>query len=304
MIVPLFLRLSLSLWCGLCVAVNLIAADRIWLQPQRPTSTESDWYPRAIEVREGQVIVFDAKQLKILCTGDEAETVIASARVIWIEPDPVSDLEREAAELFEQGEHAASLLKLPEILKQRPPVWRQQKITMFAAVNAWLSGRASIALELVGQLDRRPLPLAVIAWLPVAWENGAQSAETCGAAKQRLEDPSAAVRLVAASWLLSSPDRNQAIDVLKALQQDTRVEISRLAEVLLWRTTPPPQVGDAAVQWQQRLDALPMVLQPGPTKTIIDKLNSAGLSERAEPLQWSLELVPIRPSYEMPHTTR
>ena len=297
-------RCLLWLLCCSGVAPAAMGADRVWIQPPRPTSTESDWYPRAIEIREGRVNVFDGKQLRVLCTGDEAETVIASARVIWIAPDPVTDLEREAIELFEKGEHAASLLKLPGVLKQRPPVWRQQRITMLSAVNAWLSGRASIALELVGQLDRRPLPLAVLAWLPIAWENGALSAETLAAAKNRLEDPSPAVRLVAASWLLSSSERNQAVTLLKALEKEPRVEIARLAEVLLWRATPPPQVADLASQWQTRLDALPMALQTGPTRTLIDKLTAAGQTERADQLKWSQNLTPIQPFYSMPRSSK
>ncbi|MGI9469926.1 MAG: hypothetical protein ACR2NZ_00240 [Rubripirellula sp.] len=297
-------RFLLLLGCCASIAASAKGVDRVWIQPPRPTSTESDWYPRSIEVREGRVILFDGKQLRVICTGDEAETVIASGRVIWIEPDPVSDLEQEAVDLFEQGEHAASLLRLPDILKQRPPVWRQQRITMLSAVNAWLSGRASIALELVGQLDRRPLPLAVVAWLPIAWENGALSTETLEAAKNRLEDPSPAVRLVAASWLLSASDRNQAITTLKSLEQHPRVEIARLAEVLLWRITAPPQVADLATQWQARLDALPMALQTGPTKTVINKLRAAGQSERADQLKWSLEVTPIQPSFDRPRSSK
>ena len=47
-----------------------------------------------------------------------------------------------------------SLTKLPDVLKERPPVWRQQWITMLASVAAWKSGRSKICLELVSQLDR------------------------------------------------------------------------------------------------------------------------------------------------------
>ena len=286
------------------IVAQLQGADRVWIQPPRLTPTQSDWYPRAIEVREGRVLQFDAQQLRLLCTGDEAETVINAGRVIWIQPEPVSALEREAIELFEQARFADSLQMLPDILKQRPPVWRQQWITMLSSVNAWKSGRAKIALELVGQLDRRPLPLMVIAWLPVAWQNGALSSETVAAAKSRLQDTSPAVRLVAASWLLSSADRTQAISTLKDLTRDSRIEIARLAEVLLWRTTPPPEVADLASQWQNRLETLPMALQTGPTQTIIDKLKAAGQSEAAKRLQWSLELTPIQPSFSRPRSSK
>jgi hypothetical protein len=276
-------------------AVTVQAADRVWLEPQRPTSTQSDWYPRAIEIRSGEVLEFDAEQLRLLVTGDEAATTVAASRVLWIEPGNISELEVEAIKLFVAGDHAQSLTKLPSVLKQRPPIWRQQWITMLAACAAWKSGRSKIALELVSQLDRRPLPPIALAWLPVAWQNGAQTADAVTEAKSRLADSSAAVQLVAASWLLSSPDRNQAAAVLNKLQTQDRADIARLAEILLWRTATPPQVIESAQSWQSKVDGLPMVLQIGPTETLIDKLRSAGQSDAADRLQWSLDLTPIHP---------
>ena len=276
-------------------AVAAQTADRVWLEPQRPTSTQSNWYPRAIEIRSGEVLEFDAKQLRLLLTGDEAETTVAASRVLWIEPGNISELEVEAIRLFVAGEHAQSLATLPSVLKQRPPVWRQQWITMLAACAAWKSGRSKIALELVAQLDRRSLPPIAIAWLPVAWQNGPQPADAVIEAKNRLADLSAAVQLVAASWLLSSPARNQASAVLTKLQTQDRADIARLAEILLWRTATPPQVIESAESWQSKVDALPMVLQIGPMGTLIEKLRSAGQSDAAERLQWSLDLTPIHP---------
>ena len=169
-----------------------------------------------------------------------SQTIVAASRVLWIEPETVSALESEMIALFAAEKHAEALARLPAVLQQRPPVWRQQWITMLAAVAAWKSGRSKIALELVSQLDRRPLPPIAIAWLPIAWQNGVQPADAVAIAKARISDPSPAVQLVAASWLLSSPDRSQASTVLQRLQTEPRVEISRLAEILQWRTATPP----------------------------------------------------------------
>ena len=279
-------------------AVTAAADDRVWLEPPRPTSSQGTWYPRAIQQLSGRVVQLDATQLRFVRSGDEAETVIAARRVLWIRPDPVTPLQAEAIELFADGKYAESLAKLPGILKQRPPVWRQQWITMLAAQAAWKSRRSKIALELVSQLDRLPLPPVAIAWLPVAWQDGVQSADAVTQAKARLSDPSPAVRLVAASWLLSSPDRRQAAGALKQLSTHDRPEIQQLADVLLWRTATPPQVIESAEQWQAKLDQLPMVLQVGPTKTLVNKLQSAGQTAAANQLQWSLDLTPIHPAPE------
>jgi hypothetical protein len=272
---------------------TLYAADRVWLEPPRPTSTQSRWYPRAIATRSGTVVALDAQQLRWLPAGSETEVLIAAHRVVWAEPELASELESEAIGLFVDGKYAESLSRLPGILQQRPPVWRQQWLTMMASIAAWKSGRSRISLELVSQLDRRPLPPLAIAWLPVAWTNGTQGPDAVAAAENRLSDPSPAVQLVSASWLLSSADRSRAVAVLNQLRSGQREEIAQLAEVLLWRTATPPQVAESATQWQNKLDALPIVLQTGPTKTLVDKFRSAGRTEAADRLEWSLELTPI-----------
>jgi len=270
-------------------------ADRIWLEPAPTTVVQGDWFPRNIEIVSGRVVALDSKQFRVIPQGQTAETATSAARVLWIEPDQVSDLEREMVNLFKQGKYAQSLSILPDALKGRPAVWRQQWLTMLSANSAWKSGRASIALELVGQLDRRPLPAMVLAWLPIAWENGAQSAAVVRAAKERVQDSSAAVRLVAASWLLSSTDRNQALQIINELVKDsgTSKEISQLARILSWRVTPPPQVAALRKTWEKQIDALPMAVQTGPTRLLMNKLQASGQAEEAKRLQLSLDLTPI-----------
>ncbi|MGB7329019.1 MAG: hypothetical protein WBD31_29330 [Rubripirellula sp.] len=284
--------------CFVCVTAIATAQspDRIWLQPMPPTRAESDWYPRAITVVEGDVVDLDHQQLRVIVTGDEAETVVSARRVIWIEPGSVSPEQADAIKQFESGNHADALSALPAILKQRPPVWRQQWLTMMAANAAWKTSRADIALELVSQLDRRPLPPLVIAWLPIAWKNGGQSAAVIQAAKTRLQDPSLAAQLVAASWLLSSADRSEATSVLESLATQTdRTDIAWLSKCLAWRTATPPQVAASSQRWQQELRKLPMVWQVGPTVTLVDKFQSAGQDDAAKQLKWALELTPIHP---------
>ena len=57
------------------------------------------------------------------------------------------------------------------------------------------------------------------------------------------------------------------------------------------------RVMESVDQWQARLLDLPMVWQVGPTKTLVDKLRSAGQTDAASRLQWSLDLTPIHPHF-------
>lgn len=271
------------------------AEDRIWLEPTQPTVGQGDWYPRSIEVLSGRVIALDSEQFRVIPEGQNAETVTSAARVLWVEPEQSSELEKGMIDLFKERKYAQSLAGLPDALKSRPPVWRQQWLTMLSANSAWMSGRPSVALELVGQLDRRPLPAMVLAWLPIAWENGAQPPGVIRAAKERVQDSSAAVRLVVASWLLSSADRNQALQIINELVKDssTSKDLLQLARILSWRVTPPPQVAALRTTWEEQIVALPMALQTGPSRLLMDKLRASGQAEEAKRLKLSLELTPV-----------
>ena len=59
------MRLSAFLLIVVCSVTYtdwIRAADRIWLEPARPTVGQGDWYPRSIESFTGSVVAFDAEQ--------------------------------------------------------------------------------------------------------------------------------------------------------------------------------------------------------------------------------------------------
>ncbi len=271
--------------------------DRVWVQPPPSTGQTASWFPPAVRSVEGQILRFDSAQMEIVVQGASSASRLASERVVWVQPAGFESLEGPMVDLYRKGEFADSLSRLPATLEQRPPIWRQQWITMLAANAAWKSRRSKIALDLVSQLDRRPLPSSAVAWLPIAWQRGVQSAEAMRDAEPRLSDPSEAVRLVAASWLLSSSKRNDAAAVLKQLVASDRDEIATLAGSLLWRTASPPEVQRLARKWEQQLADMPMVFQPGPTRALADQLEAAGMAENAKRLRWAMELTPIHPSF-------
>ena len=214
--------------------------DQIWLAPPKPNSKTSDWYPQPVQTHQVDVIEFDAKQLTYAVMQSDDRVTVAADRVLWIEPAEVTSDQKAMIRLFETGEFGKSLSYLPEVLKTHPPVWRQQWLSMMASDSAYRSGRVKIALDLLDQLDRRPLPPMVIAWLPVQWNGGAATASVQEEAGNRINDQSPLVQLVAASWILSSPNRSVAISTLQRLTRNRdRPSVARLAQVLLWTTKPP-----------------------------------------------------------------
>lgn len=274
-------------------ALNVGFASTIWLAPSTSENRGSNWYPAAIQKQQGQVVQFDRDAIVITDPKTSRSRRLASSRVLWIEADDQTDREKNIRSFFEEGRDTDVLSGLSDVLNERPPVWRQQWLTMVAAVSAWRTKRGKVALELISQLDQRPLPLMILAWLPIAWTNQITAEPLVADALARLSDPSPIVQLIASSWLLSSVHRNIASEKIKELITSERTEVAQLASALLWRVATPEQVKKSAEDWRDEIDRMPLMLQGGPLVLLKSKLQSSGETTAAEHLQWSIDVAPL-----------
>ena len=274
-------------------ALNVGFASTIWLAPSPSENRDSNWYPAAIQKQQGQVVQFDRDVIVITDPKTSRSRRLASSRVLWIESDDQTDREKKIRSFFEEQRDTDVLSGLSDVLKERPPVWRQQWLTMVAAVSAWRTKRGKVALELISQLDQRPLPLMILAWLPIAWTNQITAEPLVADALARLSDPSPIVQLIASSWLLSSVHRNVASEKIKELITSERTEVAQLASALLWRVATPEQVKKSAEDWRDEIDRMPLMLQGGPLVLLKSKLQSSGEATAAEHLQWSIDVAPL-----------
>ncbi len=270
-----------------------LKADTIWLAPNPSSNQDKSWYVRPVEKLNGQIKQFDNAVIVIVGASNNQETRHASSRVLWIESEDESDLEKTLRNAFAEGNDQHVLTGLSEVLMQRPPVWRQQWLTMLAAASAWRTHRGRISLELVGQLDKRPLPLMILAWSPILWKNRIESDVVTRDAASRIDDPSELVRLIASSWLLTSTQRQLAVATLESLIKSERTEIATLAEIVLWRSKSPIEARQSITQWKEIVADLPTVLQTGPIVMLKDKMESSGDASTAAQLKWSLEVSPV-----------
>lgn len=285
-----FILLFLPAIFGLSCTLN---ADTIWLAPNDSTTQVQNWYVKSVEKLRGEVKQFDDKAIIIIEESSSREVRHVSSRVLWIEWDDQSDLDKQLCSAFANGRDQEVLAGLSEVLNQRPPVWRQQWLTMLGTVSAWRTHRGRISLELVSQLDKRPLPLMAVAWLPISWTNRVETDVVVRDAVDRLDDPSELVRLAASSWLLTSAHRKLAIETLERLMQSERKEVALLAETLSWRIKSPIEAKQSVKQWKEFVANLPLVLQTGPIILLRDKLESAGDESTAKLLEWSLDVSPL-----------
>ncbi|MEC8474343.1 MAG: hypothetical protein VXZ38_06835 [Planctomycetota bacterium] len=274
-------------------ALNAGFASTIWLAPSPSEPRDTSWYPAEIQKQQGQVVQFDQDAIVIIDPKTSRSRRFASSRVLWIEADDQTDREKKIRSLFEERRDSDVLSGLSDVLNERPPVWRQQWLTMVAAVSAWRTKRGNVALELINQLDQRPLPLMTLAWLPIAWTNQVTVEPLVADALDRLSDSSPMVQLIASSWLLSSVHRNVASEKIKELITSERKEVAQLASALLWRVATPEQVKKSAGDWRKEIERMPLMLQSGPLVLLKSKLESSGEATAAEHLQWSIDVAPL-----------
>jgi hypothetical protein len=265
----------------------------VWIEPTRSIM---GWFAPSIIPARGVVKSFDHQECVLLLQGNDSTTTLAARRVIWIEATRPPELERLALATYVLGQDEDSIRPLIDAVTAAPPVWRQQQLTALACRAAFRTQRGKLALELISQLDRRSLTPLAIALMPVQWHSIAIEPAIQQSASDRIGDPSPLVRLVAASWLLSSKERAQATATLQGLLDvKDRPEIAIFAEVLLWQTQPPSDIKSEHVSWLQTIDKFPLVYQSGPLRTVIGRLNAASLNELAKSYELSLEITPLQP---------
>ncbi len=259
------------------------------------------WHPRPLTTLTGKITLFDAEQIQVLGNDQSVPTGYAADRVVDVAFTQTPEDQRQALALFEQKNFSAALPALIRCISDReadnrPPVWRQQWLSMLAAQAAMRSKRGKIAIELVKQLDDRPLPLMVLGLLPLDWTGNAGN-ELSEAAVQAAASGSPAVKLVAASWLLRSAEyRSSAETALRRLaNRRDRPALAQLADRLLWRTKAPPEIQADVMAWEDQIQSLPMALQAGPMIGLFHVARQAGLQDVAR--KWELLLTHAAPAW-------
>lgn len=273
-------------------------ADQIWFQPPARSSSDPGLLPRPIEKVVGKVVKVDNGVFEVEPAAATADsTFVAHQRLVWLEPAWKNQDAAEGMQYFQNAQYAEAITSMFAGIKSGPPVWQQQWLLVHLAQAAFEAERFAPVLQLVGDFSKSRPPENFFGLLPIHWTSRGLPGTAIAEARSKIEADDPVVRLVAASWLLSSPqDRRLAESALEALSADRRNPVvSRYAEVLRWRRTSVPEIPDAAERWIQAVERLPIMLQPGPLLTIADRLQAAGESARARELFHSVALLHQRP---------
>lgn len=270
------------------------AEDQLWyLPPQGSEKSKSqDWLPQPFRQITGQVKDFAGGKVRIVSTSNPQRPISMSVdfpRVIWIEPD----WNREGAALakafdsLRNGDAQTAMPVINQYVRTTKSAWRQRIAygTLMQAAADTKNYRAALLIA-VGFHNAAP-PDYLYAMLPVAWAQIDRDASRDATAMAMLAHENPAVRLVAASWVYSGPNRQRADTTLANLSNDSTIPlIARMADAVRWRSVAGPKVLESLPRWESKLAGLPIAIQPGPMTTIAERLETNGASDAA--LKWWL----------------
>jgi hypothetical protein len=282
----------LRFFIGACFLSTPVFADTLYIAPLTNPEAESGWDARPIEKFVGTITVLDRDRCEIEFTSGERQS-FAAHRVVSAIPESMTPAEEAWMSAWKSKDHAGVLRHLPEAMKSRPPVWRQQWMTAVTADACFRTGRESVGFDFIAQLDRLPLPPMVIAALPIAWKTEQPSSELNSNALKRLTDPSPLVRLIGASQVLAANDVDTAKRTLSELAgQRQHAVVMTYAKILLACSASPAELKENSKDIEAQLERLPIVLQDGPRALLIEEFKSAGLMDQARQLSLTAQYAP------------
>lgn len=231
--------IAISVCAGWCAA-----DDTVTLRPASPIAEPT-------KVR-GNVIDYTGQVLTLQTAS--GQTSIPSEKVASVETDYASDVLNGKKLLGEGNSAEAARLFAAAVVGERRP-WVKREILALEVLALQNAGRyieaGNTFLKIVAE-DPQTIHFAA---LPLAWFSLPPHFERDRAARQWLEMSSPYAQLLGASWLLSTSDRSQAMQVLSNLRSSKIPQIAMLAEAQLWQTKIVTASQADVQQWQRQLDA-------------------------------------------------
>jgi len=272
--------------------------DRMAYLPVETATTEGNWLARPLLKLSGTIKQFDTQQLEITVAGETQPTRVRAERIVWVVPAWSDNDARQGLVAYREGQWPQAIAGLFEALKKRPPVWRQEWLSVLLANAAFEAGRFPAAFELIAQLDRKPLPIPMLAQLPIVWHGRVTEPTLLSAAEAQLAAPEPLVRLAAASVLIASENPNAAKQVLLQLAADAqRPLVARLADAQLWRRATLVETKQQLGRWLEKIEQLPPGVITGPLATVADRLENASDTEQAVEFWLAVALLAEDPSH-------
>ncbi len=139
------------------------------------------------------------------------------------------------------------------------------------------------------------------ATIPLAWETQQIPVAMQEDARKWMATKVPAIRLLGASWLLATIDRDQATAVLEQLSRDIEPQIAHLASAQLWRSTWVSADASTLARWSEQVQRMPNEIRSGPLLMLAEAHEKNGATDQAV---ISLMQVPILHEADWAHVRR
>jgi hypothetical protein len=241
-----------------------------------PPDQEGPWRSDSGDWMEGKIIDWNADGLIHLIEGDpEIRRLLgdqcAAMEVAWATPQA-----EQADQMYRRGEWLESVRSAQQAMGSGILPW-QRRVLATQIVDALVQeGKIDLAVSVWEKLVQERPPLLHYAFMPLVWSRDAITMDAPTNALSWLDSEESSVRLIGASWLLASRERQRALEVLQALAKDSHPAIRQLASAQQWRVLSASQF--AAEKLPEILaarDRMLFPLQIGPTFLIADRLEEA-----------------------------
>ena len=213
--------------------------------------------------RRGTIVDYTGEVLTLqLASGREEK--IEAARVLGYETIQVPD-QVNGDRLFAEGRFADAVASYRRAIDREQRPW-MRRVILAQMVRCYRNMqqivRAGDTFLVVVRSDPTTQLLDAI---PLAWVSTPPPADLVHQSTQWIKDANIpAARLLGASWLLATAQRQQALDALRKLTEEPDPRIATLAETQTWRDQIVTATPEDIQQWQELQGKLDVSLQAGP----------------------------------------
>lgn len=171
-----------------------------------------------------------------------------------------------AEQLFQAKDYSAAVEQFLAARSEEPRNWVKRQITARIVQSYQALGQPEQACREFYLLARSDPETLYIACIPLPWfadlEREQNFMQIGRQGIDQTQNPS--MRLLAAGLLLTSPDREKAVETLRELSGTSQKSIAMLAQAQLWRTKLFDAAKSEALTWEELTDTMPEPIRPGP----------------------------------------
>lgn len=246
-----------QLWAGILIAVSLCISETSRGQ-DRVTIRLSD--DSQTTVRQGTILDWKGGELQMETAG--RVTTIKNEKILKVETNWPKDYQL-AQELMEQRQFSAAIAPLQNALAGESREWVRRNLLADLVRVSSVAGQDQKACEAFLQLIQSDPETREFARIPLAWETEPTGAAMLVKAREMAQSSVLIVRLLGASWLVNSPDRENAGKILESLSRDLDARLAHLAAAQLWRLQVLEVDATQLARWERQVDRMPRELRPG-----------------------------------------